>query len=625
MDASQVEALKATVATYEERRARFTREAEALDSKGQRIGNYRGVSFLAAVAASVGYASQGNTLFVVLTAICAIGFFALVKHHASVVEQEEQKRRYALVNEHGLFRTTNKWQTLAKAGTAFAPESHAYASDLDLFGNASLYQRISVAHTRYGQTTLVDWLSQPADETEIRLRQVAVKELASHSEFREQLQALGMALVEKGKGTDTKILTDGPNPSRLLAWAKTRESILESKLILGLSFLLPLLSIGAMLAQWLLGVPPYYWFVTLAVSLIVLNITKSATNEAFAAVSTTEGAFLHYGEILKLLETHETSSPWLVTRREQLLHSDGSKPSEVMDKFRSIVAWYDFRHSGMVYPFFNALLLWDVHCSAALQRWKRSSGNQLDQWFKIIGEFEALSSLAGFLADDPETNLPEIQTGPSLPLHISAKGLRHPLISNGKRVSNDFLPFSTGEALLVTGSNMSGKSTFLRALGVNCVLAFCGGPVIARSMSLPIVQLATSIRVSDSLSSGVSHFYAEVQKLALVVELARTQSRPVLFLLDEVLHGTNSRERQVGARWVLGELLKLGAFGVITTHDMELCRLPDHLMSHVRQHHFRELVNDNEMTFDYKLQDGPVHSGNALRLMRKVGLDVPLD
>lgn len=625
MDATQVEALKATVAAYEAGRTRFTREADALDNKGQRIGNYRGISFLATVAALVGYASQGSLLFLVVAALSATCFFTLVKHHSTVVEREEHKRRHALVNEHGLYRTTNQWQTLARAGSSFAPENHAYSGDLDLFGNASLYQRISVAHTRYGQSTLVSWLSEAGNETEIRLRQTAVRELANQAAFREQLQALGMALIEKGKGAGTKILSDGPNPIRLLTWAKTRESILENKLILALSFLLPLLSVGAMFAQWLLGLPPYYWFVTLAASLVVLNITKSATNEAFAAVSTTEGAFLHYGEILKLLETHEPSAEWLTKRREQLLRGDGAKPSEVMDKFRGIVAWYDFRHSGMVYPFFNALLLWDLHCSAALQRWKRGSGNELDRWFTVIGEYEALSSLAGLLADDPEANLPEIQSDNASPLQISATQMGHPLLSCGKRISNDLLPLSTGEALLVTGSNMSGKSTFLRALGVNCVLALCGGPVIARAMSLPILQLGTSIRVSDSLSGGVSHFYAEVQKLAHVVQLAQDRALPVLFLLDEVLHGTNSRERQVGARWVLAELLKFGALGVITTHDMELCRLPEPLMSHVRQHHFRELVNDDEMTFDYKLQDGPVTSGNALRLMRKVGLAVPLD
>jgi DNA mismatch repair ATPase MutS len=208
---------------------------------------------------------------------------------------------------------------------------------------------------------------------------------------------------------------------------------------------------------------------------------------------------------------------------------------------------------------------------------------------------------------------------------LEARGLAHPLLPPRSRVENDIASLAVGHALLVTGSNMSGKSTFLRSLGVNAVLAFAGGPTLASYFSLPVCQLGTSIRVSDSLKSGVSHFYAEVQKLAHVVELTEKRKNPVLFLLDEVLHGTNSRERQIGARWVLAELLQKGAFGIITTHDMELCRLPEDLMAQVRQHHFREVVHDGEMSFDYTLREGPVTSGNALRLMHRVGLKVPLE
>ncbi len=628
MDASLAEKLASIRERYETRASRFSREADALDAKGQRIGNYRGLFFLAAVGCLIAYGSLGSPLFVLGLAASLVAFIALVKHHSSVVEAEEQKRRFALVNEHGSLRVTNRWQTLPRAGTNFAPVDHAYCGDLDVFGNASLYQRISVAQTRYGQQTLAGWLSTPASEAEIALRQEAVLELSEDREFRENLEATSMALVDKGKGSASRLLTDGPNPSRLLNWAKTRDPILENPFVVALAFMLPTLSVFAMISQLVWGTPPYYWFATVAASMVLLFVTKTKTSEAFAAVSTTEGAFLRYGELLRIVETHQAKAEWFSSRRTALQGPEGQQPSLIMDRFRRIVSWYDFRHNGMAYPFFNAVLLWDIHCSVALSRWKAKSGAKLGDWFDIIGQYEAMASLAGLLADDPEASLPRIVAADELreeALSISASQMGHPLLACGKRVSNDLEPLCVGNALLVTGSNMSGKSTFLRALGANCILAFAGGPVIARSMQLPILQLGTSIRVSDSLDQGVSHFYAEVKKLALVVELARREERPVLFLLDEVLHGTNSRERQVGARWVLAELLKLGAFGVITTHDMELCRLPDELMKHVRQHHFRELVKDGEMTFDYTLRQGPVTSGNALRLMQKVGLDVPLD
>jgi len=624
MDPEQLAQLENRAAQYREGTARHNRAADKLDTQGQRIGNYRGVSFLVAIVSVGAYISLGQAWLLLLAAVATFTFVGLVKRHSSVVEQEETERRYALVNEHALLRITQKWHGLPRSGSAFAPENHPYAGDLALFGNGSLYQRLSVAHTRYGQASLVKWLSEPAGPTEIGLRQAAVTELSGASAFRQALEASGMALVDKGRASSTRTLSDGPNPGRLIAWTKTVEPVLEHVIVLALSYLLPLCTVGAMLGQALLDWPPYYWFGSVAASMVLLMVTKHATSEAFAAVSTTEGAFLRYGDLLQLLETYDGKAPWFVERRASLVGSSNKKPSAIMGKFRNIVGWYDFRHNGMAYPLFNPIFLWDIHCSAALHRWKTRSGVDLERWFATIGEYEAISSLAGLLADDPAAILPVILPAEEART-ITAQRMGHPLLSAQKRVCNDLSALNTGQGLLVTGSNMSGKSTFLRALGVNCVLAFAGGPVIAQSMSLPALRLGTSIRVSDSLSQGVSHFYAEVQKLAQVVELARSAGDPVLFLLDEGLHGTNSRERQVGARWVLAELLKLGAFGVITTHDMELCRLPDELMTYVRQHHFRELVVDGEMTFDYTLREGPVTSGNALRLMRKVGLDVPLD
>jgi len=237
-----------------------------------------------------------------------------------------------------------------------------------------------------------------------------------------------------------------------------------------------------------------------------------------------------------------------------------------------------------------------------------------------LGQFEALSSLAGLVHDEPDSSFPEVVDGESC---FEALGLGHILIAPERRIENDVHLSQAGRALLVTGSNMSGKSTFLRAMGLACVMAFAGAPVAARSLRVSPFLVRSSIRISDSLGSGVSHFYAELGKLKAVVQATRAQV-PVFFLLDEILHGTNSRERQIGARWVLSELIQRGAVGVVTTHDMALCQLSDELMHHVEQCHFRESVTDDKMTFDYKLRPGPVTAGNALRLMRLMGLEVPL-
>jgi hypothetical protein len=618
--------LAETKRIYDERHKRFSNEAADLAKSSTRVENLRGLSFAVFAVGAGLYFTKGNVVAGLIGGAAFFVFAWLVQHHGKVLEQEAVKRRFSLVNEHALLRLTDGWHAFPRTGATFAPTVHGYADDLDLFGVGSVYQRLTVAHTRYGQHTLANWLSGPSPLGELCLRQEAAIEFSGHMELRQVLEAEGMALVEKKRGRAVEI-TDGPNPNRLLAWAMAPAKIAGRAALLTASIILPLATITGMVAHSMGALSPMFWLAPLSLSMLLLTVTKEATSETFSAVSTTEGAFLRYGSLLATLESQEFRAPWLRDRIEGLKSKAGLRPSELMRRFRTLVSWYDLRHNGMVYPFVNAILLWDIHCTRALDHWKAQAGSDLQRWFEVIGEVEALGSLAALYADDPGATMPDLidpASAAETP-RLRAVQMGHPLLSPGKRVSNDISDLVPGEGLLVTGSNMSGKSTFLRALGVNAVLAFAGGPVIAREMSLPLCRLGTSIRVSDSLRSGVSHFYAEVQKLALVVTASAQTDLPALFLLDEVLHGTNSRERQIGARWVLGELLKNGAFGVITTHDMELCRLPEHLMSHVRQHHFRESVHDGAMTFDYTLRDGPVTSGNALRLMQQVGLNVPLE
>jgi hypothetical protein len=530
---------------------------------------------------------------------------------------------------------TGQWHDLPRTGERFCPEGHPYASDLDLFGAASLYQRISVAHTRYGQKRLAEWLAVPANAGEIQARASSVLELASNLEFRQSFEAEGMALVEKKRGED-KIITDGPDPAPLIHWVRNGEKLPLGTAGMLLSFLLPTLTVFGFTLQVVQGAHPAFWAAPLALGLGLLSLSRRATSQTFQAVSSTEGAFLRYGALLSLLEGLISDTPFTKTRLESLSPENKDQrrtpPSVVMNEFKRLVGWFDLRHNGMVYPFVNAILLWDIHCSRALLAWRSRVGERLEHWFEVIGEMEALSSLAGLLHDDPQMRLPEV-LAPETEVSFCATQLGHPLLPPESRVRNDVEKFSAGEGLLITGSNMSGKSTFLRSVGINAVLAFAGGPACADSLRLPICYLGTSIRISDSLATGVSHFYAEVKRLAEVVE--KTSGKlPVLFLLDEILHGTNSRERQIGARWVFAKLLEAKALGIVTTHDMELCKLPETLMRRVRQHHFREDLDSPaaagtapsaNMTFDYTLRQGPVTSGNALRLMRRVGLGVPLE
>lgn len=657
---------------YERRQQRFGAQADLLAARSLRIGNLRGVSFVVGLGGlSYAYFGGGGHLALLLGVAGLVVFFAFVIHHGRIIEAEEHSRRWARVNAHGHARCTDGWRTLPVQGNELRPDRHPYAEDLDLFGKGSLFQRISVAHTRYGQHTLCSWLTHSAPPDEIRARQEAVRQLAPELEFRQALEAEGLAIVERrGKQPGTITLGESPDPEPLLRWAESPPALRQRRAIVAAAWILPPCTLAGLVASFGWGAPLWWWGFPLFLQIALLTSVRKETTEAFVAVSYTEGAFLRYGAMLALVEQLRVHAPWITSRQQRLRTGNtdpeppaghgcerspdsaspeersagghgyppsptrstprdagatdphGLLPSASMRIFRRRVGWFDLRHNGMVHPFINALLLWDLHCTLALESWKVRSGRHARGWFTILGEMEALASLAGLAHDEPGFCLPEILEPSSDGPRLEATGLGHPLLHASRRVTNDLTPLFSGHALLVTGSNMSGKSTFLRSVGCACVLALAGGPVCAHSMRLVPCQLRTSIRVSDSLASGVSHFYAEVERLKAALD-ATEHETPVLFLLDEILHGTNSRERQVGARWVLAELLRRGAFGVVTTHDMELCQLTPELMDHVQQAHFRESVRDDEMTFDYRLREGPVRAGNALRLMQLVGLPVP--
>jgi DNA mismatch repair ATPase MutS len=326
---------------------------------------------------------------------------------------------------------------------------------------------------------------------------------------------------------------------------------------------------------------------------------------------------------LRLFEGEKLEAPLLVGLQKRLEES-GASASREMAAHSRIVGFVDARNNEVFRFFVGPALMWDLWCALALERWRERVGKVAFGWFRALAELEALASLAGFAFENPDFAFPELQTEPAT---FEAVKLGHPLIDSDKRVANDVTIIGPGHALVVTGSNMSGKSTLLRAIGINAVLANAGAPVCARSLRMGRLKVATSMRVSDSLEEGTSRFYAELKKLKLVLDLARTTSKEpsrgtLLFLLDEILHGTNTRERLIGARAILLELLSRGAMGAVSTHDLGLGDLEKEQPGHVRNVHFEEQVEGEVMTFDYQLRQGVVQSSNALRLMKIVGLEV---
>ncbi len=609
---------------YGERQKRFQAETDRLGALSRTIGNLRGLAFgtlvVSGILVLIGQSPQISTAVALASLVAFAGF---VVWHGKVERREQAAARSAEINADAVLRVSGRFRELPDDGALFNEPKHPFASDIDLFGHASLFQRLGVARTSFGQRTLSSWLKSttPPEPGVIERRQEAVRELAENLELRQEFEALALGVIEHARSSagDKRVLRRPADTASLLHWAESKPTLSEKRVFVIATRVLPPITIAALLA-YMYGFTPIPFLALLILQLLVLGATRADATRAFTAVSKHEGAFLRYGAMLRLLESLSAKAP-LLTEIRQRLGRTGETPSQLMARFERIVGYFDLRHNGLIHPFADLFLLYDNQCTLALESWQASAGKELRSWFEAIGEFEALSAFAAFLHDEPGTTFPKVDDAPA---HFEATALAHPLLPADRRVANDASFGSPGEALLVTGSNMSGKSTMLRSMGLAVAMALAGAPVCAQQLKLSRLALRTSIRVSDSLEQGVSHFYAEVSKLKAALD-GTNGSLPVFFLLDEILHGTNSRERQIGARWVLAELIKHGAIGAISTHDTELCRLTPELMEKVRLVHFRETVEDGKMTFDYQLRQGPVRAGNALRVMRIVGLEVPLE
>ena len=602
---------RATYVAGRDARALEVRDAEG---RARSIGTARVVIAIAAVAILVGHvwgplgpgAWWGVGFAVAL-------FAALVVVHARVQGRADRASAALRFHERGLARLDDRWSELPGKGERFASADHPYTDDLDVFGPSSLFQRLDRTETRFGEERLAAWLgaaSEPVDLESVRGRQAAVKDLAPRAAFRERLSAAG-ALAAATPG-------DKPDPSPFLVWAEGATPFEQAGTWVIAAWVLPLLVLAGAIASNLGYAPAWAWVVPILAELAVLGATARYIGPIAGAVSSREGAFARFGEMLAVVEAEPFEAP-LLRAVQAKLRASGAEATTEMARLERVIAFLDARNNEVWRFFIGPLLQWDIHFVVALERWRLRVGAHVRPWLEATGDLEALASLAGLAFECPDHAFPEIADAPC----FDATALGHPLIAPAKRVSNDVAFARGGTALVITGSNMSGKSTLLRALGVNAVLALAGGPVCARRLVLGPVRVAASMRVRDSLSEGVSRFYAEVRKLKAVIERARASRVPAtLFLLDEVLHGTNSRERLIGARSIVRELVAKGAMGGVSTHDLALGDMEQELPGSVVNVHFEEQVEGDTMTFDYKLRPGVVHSSNALRIMRMVGIDV---
>jgi hypothetical protein len=598
-----------------ENQARMERERR----RHQWLGYAKVAVFLAgAIAAAVLLRTRGLlSLLLIPVAI----FVVLVVVHDRVIRRLGKYERVTEFYARGLARLEDQWAGTGESGDRFFDAAHPYARDLDLFGKGSLFELLCTARTRAGEETLARWLLAAAPPEEVRARQAAVAEMKDRVQLRERLFLAG------------EHVRAGMHPEALASWGEGKASFTVGQLR-WLPWVLAVLAVlwVASIVVW--GVTRN-WDPALLMSLMNYAVSYSLQRRVDASAGAVDKAaedLQVLAEVLAIMEGETFEAERLRGLRGRL-NTGGIAPSFAVKKLERIYDWLKDRRNGFV-RIFDAFVFYTAQFTMAAERWRGKFGPAIRGWLAAVGEFEALAALAGYAWEHPADVLPEFteergffplqraKTGlAGDPGVFEAEGLAHPLLAAGKAVGNDLMLGRAPQLMVISGPNMAGKSTFLRGVGLNAVLAQCGAPVRARRMKLSPLAVGASICVLDSLQGGVSRFYAEIQRLKVLSDLASGPA-PLLFLLDELLSGTNSHDRLEGTRFVVRELVRQGAVGLVTTHDLALTAIPESMEGAGRNCHFEDTIEDGKLKFDYRLRPGIVETSNALKLMKAVGLKV---
>ena len=532
--------------------------------------------------------------------------FGWVMHaHDRIVRAHQTARRAVGWYERALARFEDAWVGIGSDGVRFLDTDHPYARDLDLFGEGSLFELLNTTQTTIGEETLAAWLLAAADPGVIVARQQAVSDLAARPQLREDLYTVG---ADAHRVVDSTLLD---------RWATSPPA-------LGAPWLrvVPLGLAGAMVistvAFFIDAVPAALPLTVLLVNAGIGIALNQRVSRVLHGSSEPARELVILAAVFARLRNESYDSDRL-QRLHAKLNAERTDPVAAVTRLDRLIQRHDWQHNLMFAPF-AAAVLWSVQCAVAVEAWRARHGAFVSEWLSVVGEFEALAAFATYRFEHPDHPFPTV-VGRTTPPVFEAEDLAHPLLPRAAAIANDLRLGVTPQLLLVSGSNMSGKTTLLRTVGANGVLALAGAPVRARTLRISPVSIGGTLRVQDSLLSGRSRFYAEILKVKQLVEIAKGP-HALLFLMDELFHGTNSHDRVEGAHGVLEFLVDLGAVGIVTTHDLALAGIGDRLESRAANVHFADELVQGALAFDYRLRDGRSTQGNALALMRAVGLDV---
>lgn len=613
-------------AEYESRLEARMNEGDSLRAQDRAISNMRLALFAIAVAAAwIAWINRGATAWVPLAPIAL--FVVLIIVHQRVRDSLAANARLITLYRWGIARLTDAWPGKGNGGERFADPAHPYADDLDLFGAASLFERICTARTPAGEERLAAWLKSPATAEEARERQAAIAELTDALDLREKVALAGDEV--KGSVDAAQLASWAPNDGATFSPAIRRAALLLGAagvpaLALALpSFVVSLIGLSepglsaSFVSRWpVLGWGHLPLLVLIIVQAALAFPLRARVASSLAGVERAGADLRVLAQLLTIVEAQTFVAPRLEALRAALV-SDEIAASRAIARLERLVELFESTRNAF-FAVIAPVLLWRTNVAIRVASWRAKYGSDVGRWIDATADLEALLSLASFAFERPAHTYPLIAD--SAPL-VEATALGHPLIPDERRIDNDVAIGAPASLLIVSGSNMSGKSTMMRAIGVNAALALAGAPVCATAMRLTPLRIGASIRINDSLAAGQSKFYAEILRLRQIVDLANS-GPGVLFLLDEVLHGTNSHDRLIGAQAVIRTLVARGAIGLVSTHDLALARMADELGDNARNVHFEDHMEGDRMVFDYRMRDGVVARSNALALMKAVGLSI---
>jgi hypothetical protein len=590
---------------YKERIEAFERQSKELNKIHFTLGMVKLVLAITGLLGLLDVFPGGTIISMSLFGICLVLFVVTAFIHETVIRKIKYCKTLKTINDNELLFLIHQFPANLDNGEEFRDPEHNYSSDLDIFGSKGIFHYINRAVTAMGKRCLADRLKRQTDAEEIKKSQGAVNELARKVYLRQTTAAHGLHIDDSSKKLDG-----------LYLFLEEPFTLLGRKRMMIIMIVWPLLTLAA--AVLIAFNVPFIVFLLFVLSQMMINKRfDKRVSHLYDLTSQSHKILKAYSSIIHEIETEEADSPKLKELKERLSadpgHEGKEKASLCIRRLSTLLEWFDTRN-GMLHFLVNNTLLWDLHCMYKIEKWRKETAHKVDDWFDVIAQFEMLCSLAALYFNNPDWVLPEICP---TPFRLEAVAAGHPLIPEKERVCNDVSMNSIGNSamMIVTGPNMAGKSTFLRTVGVNLVLAFAGGPVCAEQFRVSPVNLFTSMQTSDSLDKHLSLFYAELQRLKMILD-GISLGEPVFFLIDEMLKGTNALDRQKGAIALLKQLLENHANGIVATHDLELTKVAS------ANFHFDGYIEGDKLLFDYKLKEGTCKSFNALVLMKKMGIRV---